>query len=138
MARKRALSVGINYPNSEHELRGCVNDANLINEVIRDHYGFQDIRMLLDNDATTAAMFEGLNWLVKDAAPGDTLYFHYSGHGSQMYDVNNEEVDGLDEIICPVDLNWRDKVIKDDDLKTMFSRVPNGVNLTTFFDIPAP
>lgn len=133
---KKALLVGINYPGSANELRGCVNDANLINKVITEQYGFIDseIRMLLDNAATTAAMLESLEWLIADAMPGDVIYFHYSGHGSQMRDLNGDEADGLDEIICPVDLNWKDKVIKDDQLKEIFDRVPNGVNLTISLD----
>lgn len=134
MARKRALIVGINYPGTNNELRGCVNDANLINETIRDHYGFTDIRMLLDNEATTNAMLTGLNWLVDGAVAGDILYFHYSGHGSQMLDRSGDEADGLDEIICPVDLDWNTKVITDDQLKAIFDKVPNGVNLTVTLD----
>ena len=131
---KKALVVGINYPGTSHELRGCVNDANLVNTTIRDQYGFSDIRMLLDNDATTANMIAGLNWLVDGAVAGDILYFHYSGHGSQMYDQNGDEADGLDEIICPVDLNWKDKVIRDDDMKRIFESVPAGANLTVTLD----
>lgn len=131
---KKALIVGINYPGTAHELRGCVNDANLINSVIRDQYGFSDIQMLLDNNATTANIIAGLEWLVADTVPGDVVYFHYSGHGSQMRDLDGDEADGLDEIICPVDLNWADKVIKDDQLKAIFNKVPNGVNLTVTLD----
>lgn len=131
---KKALIVGINYPGTSHELRGCVNDANLMNSVIREHYGFTDVRMLLDNDATTVNMIAELEWLVAGAQAGDILYFHYSGHGSQMRDQNGEEADGLDEIICPVDLNWKDKVIRDDDLKRIFETVPPGANLTVSLD----
>lgn len=131
---KKALIVGINYPGTSHELRGCVNDANLVNSVITEQYGFTDIQMLLDNNATTANMFAGLNWLVKDAVAGDILYFHYSGHGSQMRDTNGDEADGLDEIICPVDLDWVTKVIRDDDMKRIFESVPAGVNLTVTLD----
>ena len=131
---KKALIVGINYPGTSHELRGCVNDANLVNTTIRDQYGFSDIRMLLDNDATTANMIAGLNWLVDSAQAGDILYFHYSGHGSQMRDQNGDEADGLDEIICPVDLDWVTKVIRDDDMKRIFESVPAGVNLTVTLD----
>ena len=131
---KKALIVGINYPGTAHELRGCVNDANLINSVITDHYGFTNVRMLLDNDATTDNMIAELERLVADTVPGDVVYFHYSGHGSQMYDTHGDEADGLDEIICPVDLDWKTKVIRDDDLKRIFDKVPNGVNLTVTLD----
>lgn len=130
---KKALIVGINtYPGSP--LRGCVNDANLMKSTLRNQFGFENIKLLLDNQATTANMLRELNTLVDGAAPGDMLFFHFSGHGSQMVDKNAEEADGLDEIICPVDLNWVDKVIKDDDLKAIFDKVPNGAELVVCLD----
>ncbi len=134
---KRALSIGINYPGTANELRGCVNDSLMVEKLLRDHYGFEDITLLLDNDATTANMRAALHELVKGATPGDILFFHYSGHGSQLPDkaVDDDfEPDGLDEILCPVDLDWRTKVIRDDELKAIFDAVPNGVNLTVFLD----
>ena len=44
-----------------------------------------------------------MNWLVRGAQPNDSLFFHYSGHGSQQQDSDGDEVDGTDETICPVD-----------------------------------
>lgn len=138
MANKRALLVGINaYPSAP--LRGCVNDVTLVSEILTKHFGFdtKEKRMLTDASATTANILERLEWLVGGAQPGDVLFFHYSGHGSQMIDSKydtDEEPDGLDEIICPVDLNWRDKVINDDQLKAVFDKVPAGVNLTVVLD----
>ena len=134
MARKRALIVGINYPGTNNELRGCVNDANLVNKTLTEHYGFFDVRMLLDAQATTALILDGLYWLVDGAQAGDILYFHYSGHGSQIRDRSGDEKDGLDEIICPVDLDWDKKVITDDKLKSIFDSVAAGVNLTVVLD----
>jgi len=138
MARKRALLVGINaYPSSP--LRGCVNDVVLMSKILTEQYGFEtkEKRMLTDASATTANILERLEWLVDGAQPGDVLYFHYSGHGSQMVDDkydSDDEPDGLDEIICPVDLDWRDKVVTDDMLKKIFNKVPAGVNLTVMLD----
>lgn len=136
---KKALLVGINYPGTSHALRGCVNDVMLMSSVLSKNFGFEarNKRMLTDHSATTAQILHRLDWLVADAQPGDVLYFHYSGHGSQMADQRYDqdyEPDGLDEIICPMDLNWRDKVIKDDDLQRIFNKVPEGVNLTVMLD----
>ena len=105
MANKRALLVGINaYPTAP--LRGCVNDVTEMKKVLQDLYGFQDITMLTDAAATTRAIMDALQKLVAGAAPGDILYFHYSGHGSQYPNNSGTDIepDGLDEIICPVDL----------------------------------
>ena len=34
---------------------------------------------------------------------GDSLVFYFSGHGLRQPDFNNDERDGFDETICPVD-----------------------------------
>ena len=136
---KKALLVGINYPGTTHALRGCVNDVMMVSDLLTKHFGFaaKEKRMLTDESATTDAILERLEWLVTGAQPGDILHFHYSGHGSQMIDTKYDsdvEPDGLDEILCPIDLNWRDKVITDDKLKSIFNRVPAGVHLTVVLD----
>ena len=33
--------------------------------------------------------------------PGDALFFHFSGHGSQQPDPNGIEEDGMNEVIMP-------------------------------------
>lgn len=136
MGHKRALIVGINYVGTGNDLQGCINDANNMNAFITTKYGFQDVRMLLEKDATTANIKDGLRWLVSGCRPGDVLLFHYSGHGSQIRDTSDTdyEPDGLDEIICPIDLDWNTKVITDDYMKWVFDTVPAGVNLTVFLD----
>jgi len=135
---KRALLIGINYPGTAHALRGCVNDVTSMTSVLKTNFGFsdRDITLIVDNQATTANMKNALEKFVSKVAPGDTLYFHYSGHGSQVYDESNPdfEPDGLDEIIVPVDIDWDTKIIRDDELKTIFDKVPNGVNLTVVLD----
>ncbi len=137
--KKKALLVGINYPGTNHALRGCVNDVEMVSEMLTREFGFttKEKRMLTDNSATTANILERLNWLVDGAEKGDYLHFHYSGHGSQCIDSKydtDDEPDGLDEILCPVDLNWRDKVITDDMLKAIFDKVPEGVHLSIVLD----
>lgn len=132
---KKALIVGINaYPSAP--LRGCVNDARDMEMMLRDNFEFDNMQMLLDEQATTANIKAGLQWLITGARPGDVLFFHYSGHGSQVRDTSDPDIepDGLDEIICPVDLDWNTKIITDDYLKWVFDQVPAGVNLTVFFD----
>lgn len=139
---KKALLVGINYPGTSSQLNGCVNDVMLMNDIIRKNYAFckdnaMEIRMLTDSSATTKNILDRLKWLVDGAKPGDILLFQYSGHGTQ-YPVadytNNEEPDGLDEVICPIDFDWRANVIKDNDLREIFKNVPAGVNLTVISD----
>jgi len=136
MTKKRAVIVGINdYPSAP--LRGCVNDVETMSNTLTQHFGFvpAEKRILTNKIATTSNIMNALMWLTDDAQPGDILFFHYSGHGSRITHTGSDvELNGYDEILCPVDLNWKDKMITDDDLRIIFDRVPAGVNLTIILD----
>lgn len=129
--KKKALIVGINYAGTSNALKGCLNDAKNMHAFLEGR-GFTEIKDVLEKEATTTGIIAGLNWLVSDVAPGDVIVFHYSGHGSQL--PSQAEEDGWEEIICPIDLNWVDKVITDDTLRKIFDKVPNGVNVTLVLD----
>jgi metacaspase-1 len=134
---KKALLVGINdYPGVYNDLMGCVNDVHNMQNLLVSLFGFApaDISVITDREATTANILNGLNALVSGAKPGDLLVFHYSGHGSQVTDTNGDETDKLDEILCPYDLDWKTKMIRDDDLAKIFEPVPPGVHIEVFLD----
>lgn len=134
---KRALVVGVNrYAQPGNNLKGCVNDALMIGKLLTENYAFpaEEVRLLIDERATTAAIRERLKWLVDDAAPGSVLVFHFSGHGSYVRDRDGDELeDDLDEIICPHDLDWDDP-FTDDELRKAIEGVPSGVNFTLILD----
>jgi hypothetical protein len=135
---KKALLVGINrYPDPGNELKGCVNDVRQMADTLKGRYGFPgdgNLRILTDARATTKAILDGLAWLTAGASPGDSLVFHYSGHGSQVPDRNGDETtDRLDEILCPYDLDW-DHPLTDDDLAAACADVPQGALLTVILD----
>ena len=44
-----------------------------------------------------------IQWLMTDLRFGDSLFFHFSGHGSQLRDPTGMEDDGMDETILPAD-----------------------------------
>jgi hypothetical protein len=137
MARK-ALLVGINDYKGVGDLRGCVNDVLDMHFSLRSLFSFEtkDIRVLTDSRATKAGILHRLKWLVKGAKSGDFLVFHFSGHGSQIRDRNGDEdlTDGLDELICPYDMDWDGTYIIDDDLNKIFKNVPEGALLEVFLD----
>lgn len=83
---------------------------------------------------TKAAILSSLAWLVEGARPGDTLFLHYSGHGSQLRDQNGDEADGWDETLCPSDFQ-RHGEIRDDTIFDVVCRdLPAGVRLTAVMD----
>ena len=136
MAR-RALLIGINrYTIPGADLRGCVNDVHDMAAVLESVLGFDagDITMLLDEQATKAAMEQQIAALVDGAAPGDVLYLHYSGHGSNVPDTSGDETtDHRDEILCPHDLDWNDP-LTDDWLRSTFDRLDPAATLTVVMD----
>jgi hypothetical protein len=114
-----------------------VNDVRQMSETLKSRFGFPgdgNMRILTDARATTRAILDGLAWLTAGTSPGDSLVFHYSGHGSQVPDKNGDETtDRLDEILCPYDLDW-DHPLTDDDLAAACVAVPQGALLTVILD----
>ncbi len=134
---KKALLVGINdYPGTQNDLMGCVNDITNVYDILVKYFGFQpgDITMLADKRATTKAILDSLETLIAAGASGDTLVFHYSGHGSQVADTEGDEEDRKDEIICPWDFDWDGNYVKDDDFARLFKNLKKGVTLEVILD----
>ena len=57
-----------------------------------------------------------VQWLVEGAQSGDSLFFHYSGHGTHQKDVSpdKDESDGQDEALCPSDYPTAGLIVDDD------------------------
>ncbi|PNX70656.1 metacaspase-1-like protein, partial [Trifolium pratense] len=84
---------------------------------------------------TRRNIVESLKWLVKDCQSGDSLVFYFSGHGMQQpADDKEDEIDGLDETICPVDF-IREGMITDNEINsTIVEPLKNGVKLHAIID----
>jgi len=123
---KRALLIGINKYKAVPELQGSVNDVETMRKVLTTRWGFlpSNITMLTDEAATREKILAAITQLVAVSGPEDTLYLHYSGHGSQVQDLNGDEEDGLDETLVPQD-GRTDGVpdIVDDELDVIFSKL---------------
>lgn len=120
---KKALLVGINnYSDPNANLNGCINDIHLMHDLLSHHYSFDMITTLKDEQASFENITISLRQLVSDISPDDTILFHYSGHGSQVPDFDNDEKDYLDECLCPYELDW-DNMLTDDILKDIFKGV---------------
>src|SRR4051794_40907925 len=126
--KRKALLIGINYFGQRGQLRGCINDVKNMSTYLNQNFGYarEDMVILTDDQQnpmsqpTKANILRAMHWLVKDARPNDSLFFHYSGkhrtlsisflfyshplgHGGQTKDLDGDEDDGYDEVIYPVD-----------------------------------
>lgn len=134
---RKALLVGINaYPSAP--LRGCINDVLLMYKILTEQYNFnpENVNVLTDGEATKVNILTGLKKLVTGTKPNDVVFFHYSGHGSQVVVddwTNTDEADGRDEILCSVDLDWNDP-IRDHHLGAILKAVPTGVKVVVVLD----
>ena len=63
----------------------------------------EDITVLVNGQATKAAIRDAFSGLLAVVAPGDVVYVHFSGHGQQVVDTDGDEEDGLDEAFVPID-----------------------------------
>lgn len=140
---KRAVLIGINYFGTDSELRGCIKDISNIYKFLSGY----EVTILHDGKRsdfpeggspilpTDANIRAALKSVMRKSKPGDRVYVHYSGHGSQLPDQNGDEYDGQDECICPVNFDFKKKdagFIRDDELNQILSKP--GVILTAIFD----
>ena len=120
---KKAVLVGINYysvPNAR--LNGCINDITNITNVITKHFNYapENITKLTDDNTnplfipTRANILSQLTQLINNSKNCVEIWFHYSGHGSQVRDKNRDESDGLDEVIVPLDFQKSGFIIDDE------------------------
>ncbi len=139
---KRAVFCGCNYPDSLAPLRGCINDVKAIKRFAARSWGFPEEQMVVLTDdsptregmPTRANMVSALRWLVSDAKSGDSLLFHFSGHGGQKRDTDGDEDDGMDETICPCDYQKAGAIVDDELFNILVAPLPPGCRLTAIFD----
>ena len=136
----RSILVGVD----EYErpdvppLTGCANDVALVRRVLKSAFGVsnEDIHVLVNQRATRARIMHRLELAIRNSEAGDIIVFYFSGHGSQIRDRDGDELsDGLDELLCPYDMDWDSETyILDDELDALFTEIPSGVLLEVFLD----
>lgn len=156
------MLIGINYFGQKGQLRGCINDVKNMSAYLNQNFGYarEDMVILTDDQQnpmsqpTKANILRAMHWLVKDAQPNDSLFFHYSGefrlesmkrvngetnsfdlgHGGQTPDLDGDEEDGNDEVVYPVDFRVAGHIVDDEMHRIMVQSLRPGVRLTAIFD----
>ncbi|MDC1266630.1 caspase family protein [Crocinitomicaceae bacterium] len=115
--QKHALVVAVaDYPEVEGRMKNWDDlssdqDVELLRKMLEDQ-GFpeENTTYLMDSEATVENLDNAFESLKKRVNQGDIIYFHYSGHGQQILDVNGkkykrinvlakDEADGFDETL---------------------------------------
>ncbi|KAL6878254.1 hypothetical protein ACP4OV_012424 [Aristida adscensionis] len=140
--KKRALLVAVSYTGTEHELRGTVNDLREMRRLLVGSFGFPTgcILELTEKESeacrvpTRENVLLAMRWLVEGCSAGDSLVFHFSGHGVQKLDTHGDEVDGYNEALCPVDFERSGKILDDEINDTIVRPLGRGVKLHAIVD----
>ncbi|SOD84123.1 caspase family protein [Streptomyces sp. Ag109_G2-15] len=115
MGTIKALLVGIDdYPASvASALGGCANDIAEAGRLLTDLAGEQaDVTVLLNADATVAAVTDAILRHLGSAGPDDTALLWFSGHGTQEAATGDDlliEATGLNQALVCVDGPLLDK-----------------------------
>lgn len=130
-SKQTALLFGLNYPETEYSLNGCVNDVVLMSSKLQSKfkYGAGEIHMKTDLDLMELDILDYLKDVIKNLSCGDKLFFHYSGHGLQVWDMDGDEIDNKDEAIFT-----HHGVVTDDRISEVLSMIPEGVKVFLIFD----
>lgn len=134
MAKGISLHIGINEVNPLHYsgwnglLAACEFDAKDLIALAKKQ-GFVESSMLLTQQATAAAVTEGILNAAKKLAKGDLFLLTYSGHGGQVPDTNGDEDDRMDE-------TWvlYDRQLVDDELHQLYAKFKSGVRILVLSD----
>lgn len=146
--RKFALLIGISQyyrgKNADYEWwnLNSAPDIKALSQVLQTKFGFkpEEIRTLQTKPETTRdSILNAFKTLVSQVQPGDIVYLHYSGHGSQILDDNGDELDGLDESLVPSDYVTKEdgsRNIRDDEIGKFLDelKAKNPASVTFTFD----
>ena len=132
---KKALIVAISdYPKASG-FRGinANNDIPIIQSaLIKLGFSEKNISILKNEGATKKLILNALqNDFLKSLNKGDIAYFHFSGHGQQVQDLNGDELDGYDEALVPFDASSDfspgvyegENHITDDELNLVYNKI---------------
>ncbi len=136
---KRALLIGVNKYQGENipALAGCINDVFQVSAALQEN-GFnpEDIRVVLDERATSEGIRERLTWLLNDVREGDFRILYFSGHGVLLPVYNEQgQPDRFLDALVPHDFKGTlESAITDRDLAPLYERLPFDSRLILAFD----
>lgn len=132
MAADKALLMGVGqYATGINNLPGIALDLKVMQQVARKMGYLKENILVLQDAAVTADSVRAAmrGWLVEGVAADDRVLVYYSGHGSQVTDLNGDERDGFDEVLTMYDLAYADGeytgVLRDDEFNALLEGIPS-------------
>jgi hypothetical protein len=77
-----AVIIGVSHYATVADTFYCGDDAQELSQQLSPVWGQDHIKLLLDREATKAAIQAAVNWLADKDLANDTVLFYFSGHGS--------------------------------------------------------
>ena len=136
MAKGISIHIGLNHVDPKHyqgwdgELNACIADAKDMRALAKKK-GFSGNTLLVDEQATAAAVSTAILDAAKKLVKGDMLLLTYSGHGGQVRDTNSDEKDN-----DRMDETWvlYDRQLVDDELYNIWGKFKAGVRILALSD----
>ena len=124
--KKIALLFAINnYPGSQNDLQGCLNDLKRVASKLPDF----EKRLFKDSQVTIETFEAEILKASAETETGDNVIIMYSGHGTYIPDTNGDEVDGKEE--C---LYLYNGVLTGDRFGELLDTFKQGVKIRIFLD----
>lgn len=134
MAKGYSLHIGLNYVDPSHynnwngRLKCCINDANAMLQIAQQE-GYIHSTTLFNEEATRENVINTLSQYSRELNEDDILMLTYSGHGSSLPDLNEDEKDNKDETWC-----LYNGMLVDDELFEMYSTFKKNVRILVISD----
>lgn len=140
-AETYALCMGVNeygkvkLENGEEvdeTLKGCVNDATSVRDILSSKYGVkaENVHLVTDKDVNVENFITEWKWVMSKAQKGDQVIFSFSGHGGRF--ESKDAVGGYQSVIV-----LQDRKLISGKFFNQLARImanEKGINSTFIFD----
>ncbi|KAI9121611.1 hypothetical protein K1719_008644 [Acacia pycnantha] len=125
-----------------YRIKGSVNDVANMRELLVKIFDFptEGVHELTEDKQsenfypTKKNILRELEWLVEGCQKGDSLVFYFSGHGIQQTNSKEDEIDAMDESICPVDFLHEGMILDNEMNSKLVWPLVEGVTLHVIAD----